>query len=112
MGKSIDILKEIKCDLIFILGDRYETFAMASAAYLLGIPIAHLHGGESSYGSLDDKLRHAITQLSTWHFTSSEKYKKKVILLSSPVGDQLAVHDSFYNSDVLRHVTLSFFLLL
>ena len=52
------------------MGDRYEAYAAASAAHLHLIPIVHLHGGETTLGAVDDKLRHAITQLSTWHFTS------------------------------------------
>ena len=47
---------------------------MATAAYMLSVPIAHIHGGEQTLGSLDDGIRHAITQLSTIHFTSTEEY--------------------------------------
>lgn len=81
MMKSSIILEKLKPNLIFLLGDRYETFAVASAAFLLGIPIAHLHGGEKTKGALDDNLRDAITHLSSWHFTSAKKYKERVISL-------------------------------
>ena len=75
------VLRKLQPDLIFLLGDRYETFSAASASHLLGIPVAHLHGGESTIGAVDDKLRHAISQLSTWHFTSAEPYRQRVIAM-------------------------------
>ncbi|KZR61081.1 UDP-N-acetylglucosamine 2-epimerase [Prochlorococcus sp. MIT 1306] len=73
-----------KPDMIIILGDRYESYAAATAAHLECIPIAHLHGGETTEGAIDNKLRHAITQLSTWHFTSHEHYRDKVIKMGQP----------------------------
>ena len=66
-------------NLLILLGDRYETFAAAATFNLMNIPIAHIHGGETTLGAIDDKLRHAITQLSSWHFTAAEAYKNKVI---------------------------------
>ena len=72
-------LEKFNSDYLIILGDRFESFGAATAAHLLGIKNIHLHGGESSMGALDDKLRHAISQLSTYHFTSAESHKDKVI---------------------------------
>jgi len=66
-------------DLVVVLGDRFETFAVATAAFLARIPIAHLHGGELTFGALDDGMRHAITKLATLHFTSTEEYARRVI---------------------------------
>ena len=71
-------LNNIKPDYLILLGDRYETFAAASAAHLLGIKIVHLHGGETTLGAIDDKLRNAISQLSSIHFTSADIHKQKV----------------------------------
>ena len=76
MGKA---LEEDKPNLCILLGDRYETLGAALACHLNKIPIAHIHGGEVTLGAIDDKLRHAITQLSTWHFTAAEEYRKRVI---------------------------------
>lgn len=73
--------KEEKFDLVILLGDRYETFAIASAATLTKTPIAHLHGGELSLGAIDDAFRHSITKMSNIHFTSTEDYRKRVIQL-------------------------------
>ena len=66
-------------DLILILGDRYEMLAAASAAIIFGIPVAHFHGGEITEGAYDDAIRHAITKLSTYHFTATEEYRGRVI---------------------------------
>lgn len=67
-----------KFDLVFCLGDRYEMFAAVSAAVPFQINIAHLYGGERTEGAIDDCLRHAISLMSTWHFTACEEYKKRV----------------------------------
>ena len=72
-------LKALKPELVFLLGDRFEIFAAATAALFLKIPIAHIHGGELTGGSLDDCLRHAITKMSDLHFSSTATYRKRVI---------------------------------
>ncbi len=71
-------LLEINPEYLIVLGDRYETFAAATAAHLLGIKIIHLHGGETTLGAIDDKLRNSITQLSSIHFTSAKVHMQKV----------------------------------
>ena len=68
-------------DLIIILGDRFETFSAMAAASVANIPIAHLHGGELTEGAFDDSFRHSMTKMSYLHFTSTEKYRKRVIQL-------------------------------
>ncbi|HEP1813311.1 TPA: UDP-N-acetylglucosamine 2-epimerase (hydrolyzing) [Streptococcus suis] len=70
-----------KFDLLIILGDRYEMMAVAIAAAMQGIPILHLHGGEVTYGNYDEFIRHSITKMSQYHFTSTEVYRKRVIQL-------------------------------
>lgn len=75
------IFSHRKIDLIILLGDRYETLAVALAAMNAKIPIAHLYGGEMTQGAIDDCIRHAITKLSYLHFTSCETYKNRVIQL-------------------------------
>ncbi len=77
-----DSLKRLKPDLLIILGDRFEAFSIATAAMLSGvIPIAHLHGGEATFGVIDEPIRHSITKMSHLHFTSTEKYRQRVIQL-------------------------------
>ncbi len=65
-------------DLVFCLGDRYEMFAAVSAAVPFNIPLAHIHGGETTLGAIDNKFRHAITQMADYHFTSTTAYADKV----------------------------------
>lgn len=65
-------------ELIVLLGDRYEALAAAQAATLLSIPIAHIHGGEASEGTMDESLRHAITKLSHLHFVAAPAYGRRV----------------------------------
>jgi len=74
-----NVLNKIKPNLMIILGDRYEIFGSAICAYFLNIPIAHFHGGELTYGSIDDGLRHSITKLSHFHFVSNKIYKDRII---------------------------------
>src|SRR5699024_5303061 len=72
---------EQKPDLLIVLGDRYETLAVAMAAMNQKIPIAHLYGGETTEGAVDESIRHALTKLSYFHFTSTVEYKNRVIQL-------------------------------
>lgn len=73
--------KETSPDLLLLLGDRFEIFAVATAATLFNIPIAHIHGGESTEGAYDEAFRHSISKMSYIHFTSTEIYRKRVIQL-------------------------------
>lgn len=68
-------------DLLIILGDRFETMAICTAAINQNIPIAHLYGGEITEGSLDEIYRHAITKMSCLHFTSTLEHRNRVIQL-------------------------------
>lgn len=88
-------------DLLLILGDRYEIFAVAFAAAVLGIPIAHLHGGERTEGAIDEFLRHSITKMATLHFTSCEQYRRRVIQLGeSP--DRVFAFGALSNENALN----------
>jgi GDP/UDP-N,N'-diacetylbacillosamine 2-epimerase (hydrolysing) len=73
------LIKKDKPDLFIILGDRYEIFAVALAAYLNKVQVAHIHGGEITQGSLDDGFRHCISKLSNLHFVSHNDYKRRLI---------------------------------
>lgn len=76
-----DALEDLKPDLIVLLGDRSEMLAAATAGMIKGVPIAHLHGGETTEGAYDEAIRHAITKMSYLHFTSAEVYRRRVIQL-------------------------------
>jgi len=75
------VFKRLKPDLVILLGDRFETYSTAIAAFVAMIPIAHLHGGELTEGAIDDAFRHSITKMSSLHFTSIEDYRRRVIQL-------------------------------
>lgn len=74
-----DALAALSPDGVVILGDRYEMLGVAAAATIFRIPIIHLHGGEVTEGAYDEQIRHAITKLSSLHFTSTEAYRDRVI---------------------------------
>ena len=76
-----DAFSELKPDILVLLGDRFETFAAASTAAVMRIPVAHIHGGELTEGAFDEMLRHSITKMSHLHFTSTEVYRTRVIQL-------------------------------
>lgn len=71
--------QEEKPDLLIVLGDRTEIFAICAAAMNAHVPIAHLHGGELTQGAIDDNVRHAITKMSYLHFASAEAYRKRIL---------------------------------
>lgn len=68
-------------DILALMGDRYEMFAAGVAATPFNIPMAHIHGGELTFGAFDDALRHSLTKLSHLHFTSTEESARRVIQL-------------------------------
>lgn len=74
-------LEELRPDLLLVLGDRFEIFAAVAAATVLRIPVAHLHGGETTEGAFDEALRHAITKMAHIHFVAAEEYRRRVIQL-------------------------------
>ena len=76
-----DALSELKPDMVVVLGDRFEIFSAVSAALIARIPVAHLHGGETTEGAFDESLRHSITKMSYLHFTATEEYRQRVIQL-------------------------------
>lgn len=91
-------------DLVICLGDRYEMFAAVASTVPFTIPIAHIHGGETTLGAIDNAFRHAITVMSTYHFTTTDTYQKRVTEL---IGSS----DNVYNVgalsiDNLRRLTL------
>lgn len=72
---------ELKPDLVVVLGDRFEIFAATTAALVSKIPVAHLHGGESTVGAFDEAFRHSITKMSHLHFVATDEYRSRVIQL-------------------------------
>lgn len=76
-----DYFEENTPDLLVVLGDRFETQAVCCTALNARIPIAHLYGGETTEGAVDEAYRHSITKMSYLHFTSTEDYRTRVVQL-------------------------------
>jgi len=85
MGKGLsgcaEAFSRLQPDLIVVLGDRFEIFAATAAALVAKIPVAHLHGGETTAGAFDEAFRHSITKMSHLHFVAAEEYRQRVIQL-------------------------------
>ena len=76
-----EAISDLKPDLLLVLGDRFEIFSMTACAMISRVPIAHLHGGESTEGVIDESIRHSITKMSHLHFVAAKKYRNRVIQL-------------------------------
>ena len=72
------VLDSLKPEVVVTIADRYETIATAIAASYMNIPVAHVQGGEVT-GSIDEKVRHAVTKLSDLHFVATEGASERVI---------------------------------
>lgn len=72
------VFAEQRPDMLVVLGDRFEMAASALAAVPFAIPMAHIHGGETSQGAIDEALRHSITKMAHLHFVATERYGRRV----------------------------------
>ncbi len=83
MGLALISFSECFCrmkpDIVVGMGDRFELLAAMTAAMVSRIPIAHLSGGETTQGAMDEAIRHSLTKMSHLHFTSNSQYRKRVI---------------------------------
>lgn len=73
------VYTRLRPDVLLVLGDRFEMHAAVAAALPFKLPVAHIHGGESSEGAIDEAFRHSITKMSHIHFVATEEYAKRVI---------------------------------
>ena len=71
--------EHLRPDVLVVLGDRFEIHAAVSASIPFRIPVAHIHGGESTEGLIDEPIRHAITKMSHIHFAATDQYRKRII---------------------------------
>jgi UDP-N-acetyl-D-glucosamine 2-epimerase, UDP-hydrolysing len=84
--KFASALAELKPDILVLLGDRYEIFGVAGVASIMQIPIAHIHGGETTQGAFDEAFRHSITKMSHIHFAATNEYANRIIQLGEEPG--------------------------
>ncbi|MFZ4705050.1 MAG: UDP-N-acetylglucosamine 2-epimerase [Bacteroidales bacterium] len=82
MGRTMidfaEVWKNESFDLVFALGDRFEMFAAVASGIPFNVKFAHIHGGETTEGAIDDAFRHSITQMSLIHFACTETYRLRV----------------------------------
>jgi GDP/UDP-N,N'-diacetylbacillosamine 2-epimerase (hydrolysing) len=93
-----------KVDLIFCLGDRYEMFAAVSATIPFALPVAHIHGGETTLGAIDNIYRHSLTHIAKLHFASTLNHSKRIIELKS--DDRNVYNVGALSLDNLKTITL------
>ncbi len=73
-----DALGRLRPDILLIIADRYEMLAAANAALALRIPIAHVEGGEITFGAIDDAVRNALTKMSHLHFACTRRAAERI----------------------------------
>ena len=104
---------ESQPEMVILLGDRYETMAIAFAAVNTGIPIAHLHGGEITEGAVDDYYRNAITKMSYLHFPCTQIYRNRIIQMGEnpkqvfnvgSLGTENIMHESLYSVEEMQNI--------
>lgn len=76
-----DALVWLRPDILVVLGDRFELIPAVVAALIAGVPVAHLHGGETTEGAFDEAIRHSITKMAHLHFVAAEEYARRVVQL-------------------------------
>jgi UDP-N-acetylglucosamine 2-epimerase (non-hydrolysing)/GDP/UDP-N,N'-diacetylbacillosamine 2-epimerase (hydrolysing) len=76
-----DVWNRQRPDWVVLLGDRFETLAAAASAHIARIPVAHIHGGETTEGAVDEAFRHAVTKMAQLHLVAAEPYRRRVIQL-------------------------------
>ena len=97
-----------KPDILLVLGDRFEMLSAVVAAMPYTIPIAHIHGGETTEGLIDEAIRHSITKMSHLHFVSTENYRRRVLQLGEePWRVTVSGAPSLDNLDAVDLLSLS-----
>jgi UDP-hydrolysing UDP-N-acetyl-D-glucosamine 2-epimerase len=76
-----DAFARLEPDVVLVLGDRFEILCATQSAFVAGICVAHISGGEVTEGALDDSFRHCITKMARYHFVAADAYRRRVIQL-------------------------------
>lgn len=84
-----DAFDELKPDIILVLGDRFELMPICTTAMIMGIPIAHISGGDITEGAIDNYVRNAVTMMSAIHFPGTQNSANNVIRM---IGTSENVH--------------------
>ena len=79
-----DAYERLEVDVVVVLGDRIEAMAAATAGSVMGLPVAHLHGGDVAEGVADEAMRHAITKLAHLHLPATEQSAQRIERMGEP----------------------------
>jgi len=95
MGKTMDqfshVWEQDNYDLLIALGDRFEMFAAVASAVPFNLKVAHISGGETTLGAIDDAFRHSISHMSWMHFAAAEPYRQRLVAM---LGHDRRVHNT------------------
>ncbi len=98
------LYERVRPAMIIVLGDRYELWAACIPAVIHRIPIAHIHGGETTFGAIDDAIRHSITKMAALHFASTASYARRLVQMGEDPRRVFVV--GALGLDVIRTVDL------
>lgn len=103
------VFDNLKPDFVVTVADRYETMATAIAAAYMNIPLVHIQGGEVT-GSIDEKVRHAITKLADYHLVSTKTAAERVLRMGEDPGRVFVTGCPSIDlaADVLRNPALDY----
>lgn len=103
--------ERLKPDVLVVLGDRFEIFSAVASAVPFRIPVAHIHGGESTEGAMDELFRHAITKMSHVHFPTTQIYANRIAQMGESQKNVFCCGapgvDSIYKLKLLNKNSLS-----
>ena len=100
------IFSKYKPNIAIVLGDRYETLMCTYACFMQRVPVAHFHGGEKTYGSIDDSFRHSISKMSNIHFVERKIYKKRLVQIGE-CPKSVFVVGSLGRENILKQVFIN-----
>lgn len=103
--------ERLRPDILLVLGDRFEVLSAVAAAAPFNLLVAHIHGGESTEGAIDELFRHAITKMSHFHFPATQEYANRIIQMGEPPESVFCFGapglDSVYKLDLLDKTQLA-----
>ncbi len=99
-----DALRRIDPDVVVVLGDRYETLAATIVGLQQGIVIGHIGGGQLSYGSIDNQMRHAISKMAHLHFVIDSHHAKQLLSMDESADRIFEVGDITFDSKLVSQL--------
>lgn len=104
IDKMSDTFSQLQPDVIVVLGDRYELLPICSTALMLNIPIAHIAGGDITEGALDNRVRNAVTMMSTYHFPGTQESGDRIARMLGTTNNVFVTGET--NIDSFNHIPL------